>query len=629
MLRPVLHNLEYQSRLETAGCFVMPFLGAEEIAVLLSLAESLSVPEDHLFYSSSFMDDVDRKKRLNEAIYAVVGDKLRNLFGGTKFLGGNFLFKLPGQNGTMPIHQDWTVVDETRYRSITLWIPLVDTGFDNGGIQYIPGSHTQRGYLRAPSIPAAGDGIAGSLQKSLVTVPVNKGEAFVFDHALMHASTPNTNGKVRPVLTLGLTHEDAQMKMYYLNGSRTEVDEYAMPDDMFLKYNEIRTTPRLGEKINTIPYVPPTLSVADIIRTPLTDRKMQPLFKDKDNQTFFEQNGYLKVSALGAEEIAELLRFYKTSGFRDEKGYGFHVGMDHPEKDLVSLMMEKIISAVKPRLSHLLEEHQVFTASYVVKNPNPKGIVPPHQDWTFVEDEEKHCSVTCWIPLQDVDMHNGCMGVIKGSARFFSSVRPSPSPEVPTPLAKHLFTIFPYIQLLEMKAGEALFFDNRTIHASPPNLSGMPRVAVGLGFTQKDAQIRHLTLKPGTDNVLLKYEADQAFFKKYDNASLSQMYRENKAIEGYRLLEEVPYTWDDLSADEFVQKMREAGNEPNPGLGPVLEQLATAFGYSTPTAEPGLEDSPEEPEMLAEVATPEKKTFWQVYTPLNIAREIKYRVTGR
>ena len=121
--------------------------------------------------------------------------------------------------------------------------------------------------------------------------------------------------------------------------------------------------------------------------------------------------------------------------------------------------------------------------------------MPPHQDWSFVEDEKKYCSVTCWIPLQDVNMENGCIGVIKGSNRFFSNVRPSPSPQVETPLKNHMYTIFPYLELQEMKAGEALIFDNRTFHASPPNTTDSARVAVGLGFTQSEAEIRHYYLK--------------------------------------------------------------------------------------------------------------------------------------
>ena len=114
-------------------------------------------------------------------------------------------------------------------------------------------------------------------------------------------------------------------------------------------------------------------------------------------------------------------------------------------------------------------------------------------------------------------MENGCIGVIKGSHKFFDSVRPSPSPQVEAPLKNHMYTIFPYLQLLEMKAGEALFFDNRTFHASPPNTTDIPRVAVGLGFTQKAAEIRHYNLKPGTTDTLLKYKIDADFFLKFEN----------------------------------------------------------------------------------------------------------------
>ncbi|HNO48886.1 MAG TPA: phytanoyl-CoA dioxygenase family protein, partial [Chitinophagales bacterium] len=205
----------------------------------------------------------------------------------------------------------------------------------------------------------------------------------------------------------------------------------------------------------------------------------------------------------------------------------------------------------------------------------PKGVVPPHQDWSFVEDENRHCSVTCWIALVDTDMENGCLGVIKGSNKFFNSVRPSPSPQVPSPLAKHMFSMFPYFQLLPMKAGEALIFDNRTFHASPPNITNNARLAIGLSFTQKNAELRHYYLKPGTKDRLLKYKVDPIFFMKYDNGTLSKMYDAGKLIEGYELMEEIPYKWQDLSKKEMKDMILSAGNQHNKEL---TQHMTKLFG---------------------------------------------------
>jgi hypothetical protein len=253
----------------------------------------------------------------------------------------------------------------------------------------------------------------------------------------------------------------------------------------------------------------------------------------------------------------------------------FYVGMDHENKALVKEMMQKVESIAMPKIAPYLVDYKLITASYVIKDPNPKGVVPPHQDWTFVEDETQHCSVTCWISLVDTNMENGCMGVIKGSNNYFNSVRPSPSPQVPSPLAKHMFSLFPYFDLIPMKAGEALIFDNRTFHASPPNITNFPRLAVGLSFTQATAELRHYYLKPGTKNRLLKYKIDTDFFTKYDNGSLSKMYDEGKLIEDYEMMEEIPFVWEDLSKAEMKNRVLSTGNVYNQVL---TQHMMKLFG---------------------------------------------------
>jgi hypothetical protein len=135
-----------------------------------------------------------------------------------------------------------------------------------------------------------------------------------------------------------------------------------------------------------------------------------------------------------------------------------------------------------------------------------------------------------------------------------------------------MFSLFPYFDLIPMKAGEALIFDNRTFHASPPNITNFPRLAVGLSFTQATAELRHYYLKPGTKNRLLKYKIDTDFFTKYDNGSLSKMYDEGKLIEDYEMMEEIPFVWEDLSKAEMKNRVLSTGNVYNQVLTPTHDE---------------------------------------------------------
>jgi hypothetical protein len=204
---------------------------------------------------------------------------------------------------------------------------------------------------------------------------------------------------------------------------------------------------------------------------------------------------------------------------------------------------------------------------------------------------------------------------------------------VPSPISEHMFTIFPYLKLVELKAGEALVFDNRTFHGSPPNNSNSPRIAFGIGFTQQEAKLCHYYLKPdGGKNTVYKYNIDPGFFEKYNNSLLSKMYDKGELIEGYTREKELPYVLPEVNADDLVELIKEAGNEFNV---PMCEKLAKLFNYNMDgskkeekPAEPEItqQDQPAQSQQVTETPWVDDRTFFQKYTPLNIVREIGKRL---
>ncbi len=583
-MKRILKIDTYHELLAHNGYFTFPMLTELQVEEVRKIALEEAGLKFESFYSSSFDADEQRKHKINSSLNEFLLSSIENLFSDYKVLGYNFLVKKAGSDYALPIHQDWTVTDEKEYGSYTIWIPLDAVDKRNGALRIIPGSHLFDENHRAPSLPVAFESIRNYLETMLKTISLNAGEAFVFNQKLMHASWPNSSDSHRLALTIGVAHKDAQLMMLYKNTNG--IDIYKMPDDMFINYSKIIDKPEMGEYDSTIENGIKVISKKEISHRVsdynLNSRRMKPLFNSAELQSQFEQKGYVKLPGLNEHAVAELKNYFEKSGLKNEGSYGFYVGMDNPNKTLVIEMVKTIKEIASPFITPYIDSYQIFTASFVNKDSDPKGIVPPHQDWSFVEDEVQHCSVTCWIPLQDVDMFNGCIGVVKGSNKFFDHVRPSPSPQTPSPLSKHMFSIFPMISLLDMKAGEILIFDNKTIHASPPNVSNQTRLAVGLGFTQKDAKIRHHYLKPGTKDRILTYEVDESFFTKYDNGTLSTMYNQGKLIEGYRLLEEQPFTVENWSSNLFMQRMKEAGNIKNEELTNFLiknfkDQMKTSF----------------------------------------------------
>jgi hypothetical protein len=59
----------------------------------------------------------------------------------------------------------------------------------------------------------------------------------------------------------------------------------------------------------------------------------------------------------------------------------------------------------------------------------------------------------------------------------------------------------------------------------------------------------------------------------------------------------------------------------------LIEKLAKLFNYNpdgSKSTEPVQEESTLAPQ--AEAPAPEERSFWQIYTPLNILREMRYRI---
>lgn len=330
------------------------------------------------------------------------------------------------------------------------------------------------------------------------------------------------------------------------------------------------------------------------------------LFKNEELQNEFELNGFVRIPFLDAAKVEEIKAHYESLPKGKVPEYGFHISLDKEDKDVVKNEIEYLKQATAEAVSEHFEDPKVFTASFVIKETNPKGVVPAHQDWTFV-DEKEYCSVTCWIPLVDVNIDNGALGVIRGSHKFYEFTRCSPSPQSPTPIAEQMFTLFPYMHTPELKAGEALVFDNRTMHASPPNVTDSPRVAVGIGITQQDAKLFHHYLLPGGEEVE-HYEIDETFFHRYNNGMLSDLHSNGKRPEDLNSLGRSKFEMPTVDSDRLLEQIKEAGGVMNVEL---VEKLAKLFNYNVDGTK--RKESPEStvpsPEPVAEA--PRKKSIWQ------------------
>jgi hypothetical protein len=286
-------------------------------------------------------------------------------------------------------------------------------------------------------------------------------------------------------------------------------------------------------------------------------------------QERFETLGYVTLPLLGSAEIKELSQYYvnQTGGGQVQNSpYGMWVSL-HDGDDLAfkRQTMDLIRAVSMPRLKEFFVDCKPHLGSYLVKVPNPKSFTFPHQDWTFVDNEKMDdlCSLTVWISLVDVDIESGALGFIKRSPTMFPGVVGSPSPAITTITRGHEPLLFEYLSYQHVKAGDAIAFNNKTIHAAMPNSTNEQRIALGIGMTPTEAVLYHYYLKPGTTDRLLKLRVEDDFFVQYSNQGLFQMYKDGK-VPGYCTVEdELPYSFTPLTTAEISEVCEQNGSVRN------------------------------------------------------------------
>lgn len=161
------------------------------------------------------------------------------------------------------------------------------------------------------------------------------------------------------------------------------------------------------------------------------------------------------------------------------RGGGFHA----PEMfDVIS--HPKLLAAV----SSLLGTEEIVSSSvYRIRPKLPnigRGIVPWHQDsGYFATHCDKQLIITCWIPLVDATVENGCMQILPrthqgdvarhhtGGNAGFLVIKDDDLPDDPR---KAVTAICP--------RGGVVFMTNRTPHCSTPNYSDHIRWSIDLRY---------------------------------------------------------------------------------------------------------------------------------------------------
>lgn len=259
MLR-VFKDEIHQNEFEKNGYIILPFYNKDEMEALKKLYYDLHPNNEAGFFPSTFSQDKNYRKTADEKIRAIGQRSIEHYCTDIRVVCGSFIVKNPSPESGMCVHQDMSLVDESIYTGINIWVPLVDLSVENGALFVLPGSHRIFPTYRGSSIPDFFCNVMDEMIDYLHPVLIRAGEAVFFDQSIIHFSPPNYSLQERIVTNTYFTHKEAIFKTYYWDGDaeKNSVEAFLQDENFMTDFdqfgNNIQDRPKVGTSLGKIPY---------------------------------------------------------------------------------------------------------------------------------------------------------------------------------------------------------------------------------------------------------------------------------------------------------------------------------------------------------------------------------------
>ena len=225
---------------------------------------------------------------------------------------------------------------------------------------------------------------------------------------------------------------------------------------------------------------------------------MRRTLNDDQLQEDLTRDGVVKIPLLNQKEIKDLIEFNSILHPNEkynrqmDDSVSYHFTFLDSNAVMKRQVFDKLSAIFLPKIKAIFDNYQPLIINYINKEPGG-GAVPVHQDWDFVNEDE-FVSASIWVALVDVGEEYGPLQFIKGTNRVFRHIKRSPS----IPWFFRSYTHYlkdKWFKPILTKAGDALIFDNGTIHYSEPNMGDYDRLAIQIVVIPKEAQAKHFYMK--------------------------------------------------------------------------------------------------------------------------------------
>lgn len=230
----------------------------------------------------------------------------------------------------------------------------------------------------------------------------------------------------------------------------------------------------------------------------------QQILRDQTQDARLLSEGYVVVPFLTEAEVAALKDFYYSHHSREQEG--MYATAHVPDVPFRMRMNDYIKEQFNRAIEAYFVNSNPLGGSYIAKGKGTHGVLRPHQDWNIV-DEDHYRSFNVWVPLVDLTDDNGVICIVPGSHTWQKTYR---SANIPSVYQDREEKFWRDMQRLYMRAGEALIYDHRLIHASGSNTTDEIRLACVYGVIPQGAQMYYYHQKDA-DTIEI-YHSNPEFF---------------------------------------------------------------------------------------------------------------------
>lgn len=206
--------------------------------------------------------------------------------------------------------------------------------------------------------------------------------------------------------------------------------------------------------------------------------------QDRIVKTELYQKGYsVKKNFLDENEVSSLLKQFNDLHCIEAPTGGFFVSIYSKNLEYRKTIHDYLFKKLDSKFSEIFSDYKYTCLNFAAKYQGDNGELFIHQDMAQV-NEEDFAQVGVWIPLVDVSLENGTLGILPHT---HFTIPPHRSLYHDLPYSKIYDTVQDYMQPVELKAGDLFLFDIRLLHKSYVNKTPIPRVSIATSLVPKEA----------------------------------------------------------------------------------------------------------------------------------------------